>query len=142
MNILNLAQNKRKDFEHIEKIVSPTLSVENGKNGSVFYLDVNAPFKMVSITHRGYVRSILMPKYDGLNITYSKNSIIVTNPNKVTLKNNILLVFVGIKTNLENVKVYGWGQPFILADKIIPSISKQSVNRDDNLVDKSDITFT
>lgn len=77
-------------------------------------LDINSIFRMVIIELAAPVK-ILKTTYKGMAIYGRNNFIYMHNYSKVSLKDNVLLSYVGGVVKINSIRVYGWGQKSMLA---------------------------
>ena len=140
MNFLKTS-NYIKSTNKIEKIsnaIASTEIIDDNKKG--LYLEINTTFKMIVINYIGSIK-LIDPKYNGFSITKSRNNIIIINLRKKTFNNNLLFEFTGNISDFKRVKVFGWGQNGVLAEKTMPSETSLLFDNNDNVVSSYDTRF-
>lgn len=140
MNFLKTS-NYIKSTNKIEKIsnaIASTEIIDDNKKG--LYLEINTIFKMIVINYIGSIK-LIDPKYNGFSITKSRNNIIIINLRKKTFNNNLLFEFTGNISDFKRVKVFGWGQNGVLAEKTMPSETSLLFDNNDNVVSSYDTRF-
>ena len=110
---------------------------ENG--GETYYLDINAPFKMLTIEYIGNIN--IVNDHQDLHITNSRNRVTIYNNNSINLVDSLLLEYEGKIAEFKKVVVYGWGQQKFAVSKITPSETSFNINNNENIVSTSDIKF-
>ena len=141
MNFLNTSNNVKQTFRALEKVDSAAASTEiidDNKQG--LYLEINTTFKMIVINYIGDVK-LTSSRYNGFLITKSRNNIIIINLRKKTFNNNLLFEFTGNISDFKRVKVFGWGQNGVLAEKTMPSETSLLFDNNDNVVSSYDTRF-
>ena len=140
MNFLKTS-NYIKSTNKIEKIsnaIASTEIIDDNKKG--LYLEINTIFKMIVINYIGDVK-LTSSRYNGFLITKSRNNIIIINLRKKTFNNNLLFEFTGNISDFKRVKVFGWGQNGVLAEKTMPSETSLLFDNNDNVVSSYDTRF-
>ena len=140
MNFLKTS-NYIKSTNKIEKIsnaIASTEIIDDNKKG--LYFEINTIFKMIVINYIGSIK-LIDPKYNGFSITKSRNNIIIINLRKKTFNNNLLFEFTGNISDFKRVKVFGWGQNGVLAEKTMPSETSLLFDNNDNVVSSYDTRF-
>ena len=140
MNFLKTS-NYIKSTNKIEKIsnaIASTEIIDDNKKG--LYLEINTIFKMIVINYIGDVK-LTSSRYNGFLITKSRNNIIIINLRKKTFNNNLLFEFTGNISDFKRLKVFGWGQNGVLAEKTMPSETSLLFDNNDNVVSSYDTRF-
>ena len=137
---------KRKDlknkFADVQKFTHAKISLELGHNNNVVLLELNGVFNLIKINYVGTIKS-LKPGHLKLNINYNNNKkkIIISNPSRISLKNDILFEFKGRIQKLSKTKVFGWGQGNIIAEAVTPSETMEKFKNSQNIVGTSQDVF-
>ena len=142
MSLFKKYMNKNK-FKSINKIASnPNFYLsENEANNTLCdaYIELDAPFKMIKISHTGYANPI-QPDYDGISIASAEGNIYIRNSNKIMLNDNFLFSFGGTIKDISRVVVYGWGQNSMFANiSKVDSMMPVPIEADENIVSSNAI---
>ena len=138
MKFLKAYIGKTEKIKQIDNIVSkPVFYVsENEENETLTdaFIELDAPFKMITIFHQGYSNP-LQSEYPGVSISALEGKTCITNISRVILTNDFLFTFGGEISSVTKVVVYGWGQNSIFAkitdaDKMFP----KNIDLDDNII--------
>ena len=144
MTLLNKKRILKDKFNNVKKITSATMSTETENDNNVYkmYLNLDGVFKLLQIDYIGQIAKINSID-NSLRITHndSYKKIIISNPNKTTLKNDFLLEYTGEITDFKKIKVFGWKQGHIMATKTTPSLTSQNISKNENVVSTSDHVF-
>tara|TARA_Y100001963_G_scaffold159808_1_gene265400 strand:- start:1323 stop:1760 length:438 start_codon:yes stop_codon:yes gene_type:complete len=132
-----------KRFRHRKKISNASLSVDTDKDRSILSLKVNGSFKMAVIIYEGTLAKIIRKRFTKLKVIHNvkKNKIIVINPHRVKLKNNILFAFKGNISKFTKANIYGWGQKQIPIKTTTLHKVRDDINMDQNLISSHDKTM-
>ena len=133
----------KNNFKSVDNITSnPKFYLsENETNDTLCdaYIELDAPFKMIKISHIGYANPI-QPDYDGISITSTEGNVYIRNNSKTMLNDNFLFSFGGTIKDVSRVVVYGWGQNSIFADiSGTESMMPLSMDFDENIVSSNAI---
>ena len=138
MSIVKHINKIKNAFNNIEKVnSSPQFYIaKTSDKGFIVdaFIDLNAPFKMIKITHVGYL-NVLEAQYNGFSISSSSGKTYIMNYNKILLDNNYLLSFKGRAESIRMVEVFGFGQGSTLANMSeYKNNIKESVSTNDDIV--------
>ena len=147
MSLLRKIEQVKNKYKDVEKITSATISTEITKEGDDnnpgdvwgIYLDINAPFKMLTIEYIGNIN--IVNDHQDLHITNSRNRVTIYNNNSINLVDSLLLEYGGKIAEFKKVVAYGWGQQKFAVSKITPSETSFNINNNENIVSTSDIKF-
>ena len=133
----------KRRYGNVKSLTSTTVYSEVGKKSNLLKLEIEGSFKMFTISYQGHIDRIIKKRFTKIKIKHNSRSkkILVLNPHKVKLKNNILFSYIGEITLLKKAMVYGWGEIQQPANKVIPSNTVDNINLDQNLVDSHSTTL-
>ena len=133
-----LKTNKR--FRYRKKISSTVLDVALDGKESILSLKVDGSFKMVVIAYKGSLDRIIKRRFTKLRVIHDnrRKKIIIFNPYRVKLKNNILFAYRGNIEKFLKANIYGWGQMQFPVKFNLPNKERDNINMNQNLISSHD----